>query len=220
LQSKILGEAHPIVKLLLPLLLIMITYNAGGISVKLLVVVFTIALLMLTSKPRMTGLVLYSLMLLTGYAVVGIVAKPSLTQWVSGALNLLSIVFSLSLLAFIIDPSDLDYIAVKTRVWDSTGYMVLRSSIIILTTMLTDVSEAFSSVKAKHRGRLIGVSSIKFIIKALATSVITISSRITEFAETLYLYPPKPVIRRYSLGNQLTILDVVLLLILLYILKV
>ena len=94
------------------------------------------------------------------------------------------------------------------------------SIIIILTTMLTDVSEAFSSVKAKHRGRLIGVSSIKFIIKALATSVITISSRITEFAETLYLYPPKPVIRRYSLGNHLTILDVVLLLILLYILKV
>ena len=220
MPSRILEDAHPIAKLLLPLLLVVIVYATSSIKIKLLAVVFTASLLVLISRPKITGLLFYSLILLTGYAVVGVVAKPSLAQWVSGALNLLSIIFSLSLLAFIIDPSDLDYIAVKTRIWGNIGYIVLRSSIIILATMMTDISEAFGSVKAKHRGKLIGIDSIRFIIKALATSVITISSRITEFAETLYLYPPRPVVRRYNLVNHLTILDIVLVLLLSYTLMV
>lgn len=205
-------QAHPLLKLILLLELALITYIAPiqlKISIALIIVIL---LYMFLDYAQRLGIIVYIMMLSTGYSITAILAHASLTQWFYGLLNFVLISLIPTLFVVLIEPYDMDYFAVKLRFW-SRHYMVLRTTLIVFKTLLRDVAEAMAAVKAKHRGRLVGLSSLRYIIKMIVASMVTANMRILELAEMLQLYPPKPVVRTYNV-KPLIYVNVILLMIL------
>lgn len=195
-----MDSIHPLVKLALPLELAFIAY-ISSLEVKLPVAVFIVLLayILMDYSQRYTTLI-YLLLLIAGYTVTSIIARIGFLQWLYGLLNFTSISLSLVLLIVLVNPYDLDYIALKLKFWNKY-YIILRTTLIVFRTLLRDVAEAGSAVKAKHKGRLIGLVALRYTVKMVVATLITVNSRVLELAETMYLYPPRPVLRKYRLGT-------------------
>lgn len=211
MKDKI-DSVHPLVKLALPLELTFIAY-ISSLEIKFLMTMFIVflAYVLMDYSQRYTTLI-YLLLLIVGYTITSMIAHISFSQWLYGLLNFTSISLSLVLLIVLIDPYDLDYVAVKLKLW-SKYYVILRVTLIVFRALLRDVAEASGAVKAKHRGRLIGLAVLRYTAKMLVAALITVNSRVLELAETMYLYPPRPIIREYRLGT-LFYLDIGLLIVL------
>ena len=205
-------QAHPLLKLILPLELALITYIAP-IQLKIsIALVVTILVYMFLDYAQKLGTLVYIVMLSIGYSITAILAHASLIQWFYGLLNFVLISLILILFIVLIEPYDMDYFAVKLRFW-SRHYIVLRTTLIVFKTLLRDVAEAMAAVKAKHRGRLVGLSSLRYTIKMIIASMVTANMRILELAEMLQLYPPKPIVKTYNV-KPLVYVNVTLLVIL------
>ena len=205
-------QAHPLLKLILPLELALIAYLAP-IQLKVSIA-FVIAILvyMFLDHAQKLGTLVYITMLSIGYSITAILAHVSLVQWFYGLLNFVLISLILVLFVVLIEPYDMDYFAIRLRFW-SKHYLILRTTLIVFKTLLRDVAEAMAAVKAKHRGRLVGLSSLRYTAKMIIASMVTANMRILELAEMLQLYPPKPIIKAYNV-KPLVYVDATLLVIL------
>lgn len=205
-------QAHPLLKLILPLELALIAYL---VPIQLKVsIAFVIAILvyMFLDYAQKLGTLVYITVLSIGYSITAILAHVSLVQWFYGLLNFVLISLILVLFVVLIEPYDIDYFAIRLRFW-SKHYLILRTTLIVFKTLLRDVAEAMAAVKAKHRGRLVGLSSLRYTTKMIIASMVTANMRILELAEMLQLYPPKPIIKAYNV-KPLVYVNVTLLVIL------
>ena len=190
-------QAHPLLKLILPLELALIAYL---VPIQLKVsIAFVIAILvyMFLDHAQKLGTLVYIITLSIGYSITAILAHVSLAQWFYGLLNFVLISLILVLFVVLIEPYDMDYFAIRLRFW-SKHYLILRTTLIVFKTLLRDVAEAMAAVKAKHRGRLVGLSSLRYTAKMIIASMVTANMRILELAEMLQFYPPKPIIKAYN----------------------
>ncbi len=210
--GEYLRGTNPFLRLLLIIEIMLLGYMSP-LQAKITLLFTTMFLVYaLSDNSTRKSLTVFTILMTTGYIIVMLLGGQNPLTYIPGYVTLLTITLALVLIVLVLDLGDLDYIAWKLGL-RGKYFLAFRTSLAVLDMLLRDVAEAFDSTKAKHRGRLIGFSALKYTVKALTSSFIVVNQRIVEIAETIYVYPPTPIARNYK-SNTLAVLDTLMLVIL------
>ncbi len=206
--GEYLRTTNPFLRIIL-LIEVMLLGYLSPLQVKIIVLAIAVFLVYaLSDNTTRKSVVVFTVLMTIGYITVMFLGRQNPLTYIPGYITLLTITLTLVLIVLVLDLGDLDYIAWKLRL-RGRYFLAFRTSLAVLDMLLRDVGEAFDSTKAKHRGKLIGFSALKYTVKALTSSFIVVNQRVTEVAETIYMYPPTPITRNYR-SDTLTVLDIIL----------
>ncbi len=213
--GEYLRDTSPFLRLLLIIEIALLGY-LSPLQAKITLLFITMFLVYaLSDNSTKKSITVFTMLMTAGYIMVMLLGGQNPLTYIPGYVTLLTITLALVLIVLVLDLGDLDYIAWRLRL-RGKYFLAFRTSLAVLDMLLRDVAEAFDSTKAKHRGRLIGFSALKYTVKALTSAFIVANQRITEIAETIYMYPPTPIARNYK-SSMLALLDIVMLAILIII---
>ncbi len=210
--GEYLRDTSPFLRLLLIIEIALLGY-LSPLQAKITLLFITMFLVYaLSDNSTKKSITVFTMLMTAGYIMVMLLGGQNPLTYIPGYVTLLTITLALVLIVLVLDLGDLDYIAWRLRL-RGKYFLAFRTSLAVLDMLLRDVAEAFDSTKAKHRGRLIGFSALKYTVKALTSTFIVANQRIMEIAETIYMCPPTPIARNYK-SSMLALLDMVMLAIL------
>ncbi len=180
---------HILLRIIFLLELAVLAYISGTIVKTIILAYILYALIRETREVEAKSLTIYLTIIIAGYTLSAHLAHVTLQTWLNGLLNILSIGLALGLIVVTITPKDIDHLASILHL-PRTLHLILRTSLVNIRQLLIEVWEAHNAVKAKHRGKLVGINAVKYSGKLLVTTTIIALTRSNQIAEALLLNPP------------------------------
>ena len=154
-----------------------------------------------SAEKERRAVALYLAFFAAGFTAVFLLGGVDPWKVVQGLVNVLALLLLMLLLVFVVEPREMDTLALALRVDSSRFYQLLRLSLVLFRTMLRDAMEAARAVKAKERGAMLGRNFVGFVKRFLAALIILADARSRELAENLALYPVYIGRRRFPNGE-------------------